>query len=271
MRGTTKSLALGAACVIALATAGAANAANLVTNGSFETNGGNGQVGDNTTLSNWTIVPSSSGSYVYVFNTQSGTSGTSADHVGSVSGQYGNLNLWGPDEMSGSANGLTTSPDGGAFIGADPAFQNGTIEQTLTGLTAGAQYVVSFDYAGAEQYGHDGNTSEGWIVGFGTDPTQTTPILDNSSHGFTGWQTESFTFTATGTTDVLSFLATGILSGNGQYVDTQADPPFALLDGVSVTPMGGVPEPAAWAMMLLGLGGLGGALRMRRKQLFAAA
>jgi hypothetical protein len=55
--------------------------------------------------------------------------------------------------------------------------------------------------------------------------------------------------------------------GGAQY----PDPPFALLDGVSVTPTGGVPEPAAWAMMRLGLGGLGGALRMRRKQLFAAA
>ena len=32
---------------------------------------------------------------------------------------------------------------------------------------------------------------------------------------------------------------------------------------------GGVPEPAAWSLMLLGLGGLGGALRARRKAVVA--
>jgi hypothetical protein len=37
--------------------------------------------------------------------------------------------------------------------------------------------------------------------------------------------------------------------------------------GVVITP--GVPEPATWAMMLLGFGGLGAMLRSRRKAAFA--
>ncbi|WP_293382562.1 PEPxxWA-CTERM sorting domain-containing protein [Phenylobacterium sp.] len=38
----------------------------------------------------------------------------------------------------------------------------------------------------------------------------------------------------------------------------------------SVSPAAGVPEPAAWAMMLVGFGGLGAAIRARRKSLAAA-
>ena len=41
------------------------------------------------------------------------------------------------------------------------------------------------------------------------------------------------------------------------------------LDDISVS--GGVPEPASWALMLLGFGGLGAALRSRRRGLIAAA
>ncbi len=32
-----------------------------------------------------------------------------------------------------------------------------------------------------------------------------------------------------------------------------------------LTPTGGVPEPATWAMMILGLGGVGATLRRRRR------
>ncbi|UAJ11857.1 PEPxxWA-CTERM sorting domain-containing protein [Polymorphobacter megasporae] len=68
---------------------------------------------------------------------------------------------------------------------------------------------------------------------------------------------ESFTFTATGTTEVLSFLALGTPEGK---------PPFSLLDGVSGT----VPEPATWAMMIGGLGLVGGAMRAGRRGTVAA-
>ncbi|MFY9970610.1 MAG: PEPxxWA-CTERM sorting domain-containing protein [Roseiarcus sp.] len=44
-------------------------------------------------------------------------------------------------------------------------------------------------------------------------------------------------------------------------------PPFALLDGVSIT----VPEPSTWAMMLAGFTGLGHAAYRRRKRAVLAS
>ena len=58
-------------------------------------------------------------------------------------------------------------------------------------------------------------------------------------------------FTPTATTQTLTFLSIGTPDGL---------PPMAALDGVSLT----VPEPATWAMMLLGFGGMGATLRRRR-------
>lgn len=58
-------------------------------------------------------------------------------------------------------------------------------------------------------------------------------------------------FVADATTATLSFLAQG---------SPQGVPPFSLLDGVSGS---AVPESATWAMMIAGLGLVGGALRFR--------
>ena len=96
------------------------------------------------------------------------------------------MKLWGPG--TGSNNGLTLSPDGGAFIGADPGFENGTISQTLTGLTVGKALTVTFDYAGAQQSTRSGPTEEGWAVSLGGE-TFATALVSTPSHGFSGWQT----------------------------------------------------------------------------------
>src|SRR5271166_3825225 len=69
---------------------------NLVTNGRFEQNLGNGQVGVNTLLTGWS-VPAPPGSYTFLF------APSTADFTG-ANGEYGNLALWGPGK--GVANGL---------------------------------------------------------------------------------------------------------------------------------------------------------------------
>jgi hypothetical protein len=259
---TLKLALLGAT---ALLSAGAMPAyANLVTNGGFETNGGNGQIGDDTTATGWFVAPfNGTNSYVFLWNAQGGTtSGTSADNAGAV-GEYGTVKIWGPG--NGSANGLTLSPNGGAFVGADGAFQDGALMQTLTGLTAGQTYAVTFNWAAAQQENCNGApctgpTSSGWQVDLGSDPSQSTGNVTIFSHGFSGWKTTTFDFLAQGSSETLSFLATG--TGGA------ALPPFALLDGVNVEATT-VPEPSTWAMMLLGIAGLGYAgFRTRKKAIW---
>ena len=221
-------------------------AANLVQNGSFEVlTSGIGQLGYNTNAVGWTT-----NGYNFVFG------GSSADTAGS-NGVYGNLTLYGPG--NGHANGLGPSPFGGNFVGADGAFQQGAITQQLTGLVVGHRYAIDFSWAGAQQNGFNGVQHESWDVKLGGAATQSTADYVNPTAGFSGWRHEHFVFVADATTATLSFLAQG---------SPQGVPPFSLLDGVSGN---AVPEPATWALMLGGLGLVGGALRSRRRSMTTVA
>ena len=219
-----------------------AQAYNLVSNGDFETTtNGSGQMGLITDATGWVTS-----GYNFVF-----TPG-SADTTG-VQSSYGNLQLWGPNNGGAPSNTLGASPTGGNYIGADGAFQVGPITQTISGLVAGQQYSVGFDWAGAQQYGFTGDTTEQWIVSLG-DESHSTTIVQDISHGFTGWTHETFTFTAEGDSEVLSFLAVGTPNG---------EPPFSLLDGVTMT---AVPEPASMAILGSGLAVLGFVRRRRARR-----
>jgi hypothetical protein len=128
--------------VLAIATASSAQAANLVVNGGFENWGlgansdefstqyapGNGQLqGWTTTGLAFVIVPGD------------------PDAVG----RFGGFSLWGPS--NGTNNGLTTSSQGGNYIGSDADRGFGApISQTLTGLVVGKTYNVGFEWAAAK-------------------------------------------------------------------------------------------------------------------------
>jgi hypothetical protein len=232
-----------ALCAAAPALAGV----DLVTNGGFESNGGNGQIGFNTSAADWSLPLNNTG-YDFLF-----APGT-ADTTGSV-GQFGGLTLYGPG--NGVANGLpATSPAEGYFLGADADFQQAALSQTITGLVVAESYTVGFWWAGAQQTGFTGPTMEQWQVSLGSE-TQSTTLAMIPQAGFTGWMYQTFTFTATSTSEVLSFFADG----------SPGEPPFALLDGITLT---AVPEPSTWAMMLIGFGGLGFAAYRRRRGAVAA-
>jgi hypothetical protein len=227
--------------------------ADLITNGDFTTNGGNGQLGDTTSATGWS-VPAPPSSYTFLYNIGAGTSGTTADTTG-ANGIDGNVSLWGPGK--GVSNGLTLSPDGGAFIAADPAFDDGAITQDVT-TVAGQKYTISFDWAAAQQTNFLGNTDAGWEVSVGGVVLGT---VDASilSQGFSGWATQSYNFIGTGGSEAVSFLAVCMSSDPNC---TATVPPFALLDSVAVQ---GVPEPSTWVMMALGFAALGYAGFRRRR------
>lgn len=236
------SLLLSLSAVAALSGGVAHAATNLVTNGNFETttNGSNKQLSSSivsddkrTTLSGWTSSNGNDGGYNFVLNSNIANTWDSA--------------IW----LKSENNSWATSANGGNIFASDSQYWPGVLSQTVSGLTAGSQYTLTFDSALAQQVGFDGaNSGNYWQVVFGNS-TQNSSALSIASGGFSGWNTSSMTFTATGATQVLSFLAQG----------SPGAPPFLLLDSVSLT--AAVPEPSTWGMLAVGLGLIGFAARRR--------
>jgi hypothetical protein len=249
-RAFRKTVRIGFSAISLLAFAISAQANNLIVNGSFEsiTTGPNGP-GQFDDSFPYTLVPGwDSTGYNFIFGPGS------ADTTGSWTSEFNaSLTLWGPN--NGSNNGLpATSPDGGNFLAADGAYQIGAVTQTISGLTIGDSYALSFYWAGAQQNGFDGPNTEQWAVSFGSQE-QDTVVLNNADHGFTGWQFQTFTFTADNTSDLLSFLAVGTPNGV---------PPFSLLDGVTLNDTSSTPEPGTVILVVGGLMAALGARRLKR-------
>ncbi|QYE33826.1 PEPxxWA-CTERM sorting domain-containing protein [Polymorphobacter sp. PAMC 29334] len=210
-----------------LAAAGTASAANLVVNGSFES----------------TDVSGKSYFASHVTGWSGGSNLTFVDFPGTADdGSY--LSVYGPFP--------TTSPVGGNFVEADgdPSY-SGVISQSISGLTAGKSYTVSFYQAAGQQVGFTGPTTEQWSVSLG-ESTQLSSLYSLPQGAVGGWQKQTMTFVAGSTNELLSFLAVGTPGGA---------PPISFLDGVSLT--ASVPEPATWALMVSGFGLVGGVLRRR--------
>lgn len=117
--------------------------------------------------------------------------------------------------------------------------------------------MLDFYWAVGQWQSNAGETNTSWIVSLGSETFQT-PLAANVSQGFVPWTLQSFVFSPTTASAVLTFLSSGEPFGL---------PPAALLDGVSLN---AVPEPAAWAMMLIGLTLTGGVLRARRGRVLVA-
>ena len=129
-----------------------------------------------------------------------------------------------------------------AFFG--PSGSTGTISQTLS-TVAGQSYDISFWLK------TDGGTPSSFSASF--DGAVLTTLTNPSASPYT-----LYTYLAVATTNstLLSFTF-------------RDDPGFTSIDGVSVQPASGVPEPATWMMMLLGFGGMGMAVRRRRQSTMA--
>ena len=218
--------------------------ANLILNADFVTAAAGGAAiaqeldvpsGTSTYLANWTST-----GYNFLFLPGTNAAG------GSHSIQYGNnLSLY--SATNGGLNGNAWNGQGPTatanFIGSDPAYQNGPLQQTVNGLIVGRRYALGFQWAAGQQTGYTGATTEGWTVTLGSQSLSTVTV-NTASQGFVPWMMMTMTFTATATSSLLSFLATGGPPGV---------PPFALLSGVSLN---AVPEPASalfWAGGAIGV------------------
>jgi len=181
------------------------------------------------------------------------------------------------------------NPTGG--LGPDETYTDGTLSVTASGWTAGNSVWLWGKSDGAGEEG----------VGLANDPSSQREIWYNPDGG--AWvsldvtdlfgQATSVSFAMDSTTlgeewavygsDVAGTLGTWLLSGSvqgnwtdlpnfGDYDfyqfvavgdDNTGKPSNVLLHGITIT--NAVPEPATWAMMLLGFGAVGFSMRRRRR------
>ena len=200
--------------------------ANLVTNGNFNLYGGSAPKNDFVYVlpTDWT------GSGLYDFGVEVDAPGT-ADNVSDPG-----IPVYGPFPAHGpSGNNNFIEADG------DPSYSF-SFNQTISSLTVGQNYNVSFNQAAGQQSGNlVGPTTEQWEVSLGSS-TQFSSLMSTPQGGIFPWEAQTLQFTASSTSEVLSFLAVGTPSGA---------PPMVFLDGVDMET--NVPEPSA-GLLLAGVG-----------------
>jgi len=192
----------------------------------------------------WSVSPTVQGDMIQGVSNSSNTS---------------NIGPWWSANPGVNLNGATT------FYWQDgsPTYR-GIISQTISGLTVGTSYNVSFQQAATSYQflNYPNNPSNptntlDWQVGLGGSITPTSQgyallgasVLNsavmtvNNGTPNIGWEKQSLTFKATSQNELLSFLAIG--TGN---------PPVAFLDGISIAKVTSpVPEPVNVLMMGAGL------------------
>ncbi|MEP7222715.1 MAG: PEPxxWA-CTERM sorting domain-containing protein [Novosphingobium sp.] len=237
-----------------------ANAASLVQNGNFV--GAKYDTGPNAGTIVPTPYPFTSHTYLQEFAWQN--SGSDLAWIANNGSQV-------IDFAPANPSGYT----GNVYVADAEAPNNAStyLMQQIFGLTPGSQYTVSFQQA-MGSYFDQGDKAARWEVGLGgavnyvqTDSlnnlyawvlsgasTQYSSLMNGNtqSGGISPWQTQSLTFTANSSSELLTFFA----SGSGA-------PPFALLADVSMA--SATPEPAIWVYMMAGFGLIGFALRRHNK------
>jgi hypothetical protein len=235
MKTMTSSLVCIATAAAALAGAGAVNAATVV-------NGGFGSCQPHCPTNG---TPLSGGSGQLTDWTISSSDGGNA----SQAVEWVNASGW-------------TAQSGVHSIALSGA-NEGTVSETIA-TKVGFTYDVAFYVSGP--YKQNGNQKVIAVDVAGL-PTQDFTYTDEStSNSNMAWKQEIYQFTATSTSSTLSLWNTNVSGA------TKNEPGLygMALDSVSISTVR-VPEPATWAMMILGTGLLGGTLRRRNRALASVA
>ena len=185
--------------------------------------------------------------------------------------------------VAGTSEGSTTDPLNGATVTANSALLGGfSVQDAFGAVTPGGPYPES--QAGGHVIFADGSQTN-----FITFNTAASVLLQGvnvfvSSDGVNNpdRQFAQITLFAGTTANNLTSLGTGVLGTGGQTVSYSFAPTqyqYFRFEGTNLTNgarlleidgIAGVPEPATWAMMIMGFGMVGGALRHRRRSATAA-
>ena len=181
----------------------------------------------------------------------------------SATGNIGNSHTYTSGGYSVTATGYASNGNQTALFGKNNGGDenglglNGYTDNEINGPgTDFIQLDVSAILAGATgaTFFMGSTTNNEWWAVFGTNTAGTLPggsaLITGSnenSHNLPGW----------GSYKYYDFVALGT-----KNVDNQFNAGNVLLGGIALTPA--VPEPATWAMMLLGFAGIGAAMRRKR-------
>jgi hypothetical protein len=225
----TSWAALGA-CLLAMDSPASAD---LITNGSFEITNPSDTATSDAVLA-WGSCPTCG------WMTAAPANGTNIVYAPGTATTTSNLNwqVWALP---------ATSPDGGNFEGSDgDSTVSVPFSQTISNLDPGVEYALSFYQAAGQKVACQqgptvdcvGPTTEQWQVSLGSQ-TELSPLMSDASQSDVPWQSVTLDFTATSTTETLSFLALGTPNGL---------PPMVFVDGVSLV---ATPEPESYTLMAI--------------------
>lgn len=141
-----------------------------------------------------------------------------------------------------------------AVLSAGAGTNSATVVSQLFNMTAGETFYVATAFLGGDYLPFNDSGAVGVLNFLTSDNTVlfSKDIATVGNYGSTPWKVVSFTAPNTGTY---------YLSGNVKNVGDNLQNSYLLLDSAS-----GVPEASTWAMMILGLGAVGGILRRRRQK-----
>jgi hypothetical protein len=174
------------------------------------------------------------------------TPASATEHVINGGFETGNFTGWTLTGNTGFTGVDNVTVHSGSFAGSfGQVGSTGSLSQSLS-TVAGQMYTVSF------WLGNDGGATSSFSAAFGGDTLLS--LSDPSSFGYTLY---TYDVTASSGSTLLDFTF-------------RQDPAFFHLDDISVRDVSSVPEPATWAMMILGMGAVGFALRRRTPQAAAS-
>jgi hypothetical protein len=186
------------------------------------------------------------------------------------------LGLAAASALAGHAQAATWVLDYTATNGGAPAEASLTLETASTLDAAGGYDVTSItgEVDGETVTGLIANpdqpfasySSDGMFIFDNVFYADSSPVLSNPGLFFSGASGDEYNLFSDSATQYELYKAT---SGVGYQADSVGV--LAYRDPPSISDVGGIPEPAAWMMMILGFGSVGALLRRRRNAAAAAA